>query len=74
MLSLYSLIPEKFGGCSPRYCAEIEKEAADLSGSLLVNKLNEEFGGRLFNKNVVLGDFTLPWDRINELGFTLSLV
>lgn len=74
MLSLYSLIPEKFGGCSPRYCAEIEKEAAELSGSLLVNKLNEEFGGRLFNKNVVLGDFTLPWDRINELGFTLSLV
>ena len=74
MLRLHSLIPDNFGGCSPHYCAAIEREAANLSGSLLIDKINEEFGGKLFNKNVVLDDFTLPWDRVNELGFTLSLV
>lgn len=66
-------IEKRYPGHSPYYCADIEDEVAAFTGGRLREKIEAEFNGRFQGRTVTIGDFTLPWDRVHELGFTLTL-
>jgi len=64
---------KRYPGRSPYECADIEQEVAQISGNLLIKAVEEQFGGCFQGDKVKLSQFTLPWDRVFEIGFQIRL-
>ena len=66
-------VTQQYPGRSPYYCEGIHDEMAAYAGKRLTEMACEAFSGTFSGKNISLQDFTLPWNRIHELAFSLSL-
>lgn len=67
-------VTKRYNGRSPYDCADVEQEVAAMSGNTVQAAIDDLFGGVMFGKKVTISDFTLPWDRVHELGFSIQLL
>lgn len=73
MIAVALEMPRRYPGYSPYFCEDIREDMAQYSGQVLQEKLAEVFDGKLFGHAVKLSGFSLPWNRVHELGFELTL-
>ncbi len=62
-----------FEGCTSYDCSAQEEKIADYCGERLREAAQETFGGDFQGSHMTISDFSLPWNRVYELGFHLEL-